>query len=340
MIRRSGWEARHQDARTAIDADQVEATAMKYGSAVLEIAVVDDEISGAVEDEPLSDGIPRYSDWEEQDCRSEEIVSASAAELERRAIALGEYYPFKLKGNTLYYSGSYTLVYEFCLAIAIAESVSRGEYKKLPIAFERLARDVTMCFLGIGGETRGFRTGWPSDAHECRPVRFKDMIVKLQHLIGCDASDGCEWNWSPVPNHINDPEPRDVKDEGLDFVVWKSIPDGRPGRLFLLGQCACGKSDWQGKLNDLSIDRLGKWLRPLSPVTPIRVFAIPFHIPNKDHFAHDIMREAGLTLDRIRIALLAEKAENRNFIEMQTKESLLALIKLIMPTFEVVKPAS
>lgn len=339
MSRRVGWKARHQDARTAIDADQIEAIAMRRGSAVLDMAVVDDEISGAVEDEPLSEGI-RYAEWEGLDCRSEEIVSASAAELMRRSKALGEYYPFSLRGNTLYYSGSHTLAYEFCLAITVAESLSAGDYKKLPIAFERLARDVTICFLGRGNETGGFRTGWPADSHETRPARFKDLIAELRRVAGCDGHGKWEWNWDPMPNRTDDPEPRDVRDEGLDFVVWKSIPDGRPGRLFLLGQCACGESNWLEKLHDLEINRLENWLRPLSPVTPVRVFAIPFHIPNTSYFAQDIMKEAGLTFDRIRIALLAEQVGNRCFIESQTKESLLNLIQLVMPTFEVVQPAS
>ena len=339
MARRCGWEARHQDARTAMDADQVEAAAMKYGSAVLETAVVDDEISGAVEDEPLSDGL-QYAEWEKLDCRSEEIVSASAAELTRRSNALGASYPFRLQGNTLHYSGSHTLVYEFCLAVAVAESLSRGDYRKLPPAFERLARDVTVCFLGRGDETGGFRTGWPGDTNECRPKRFKDMIEELRRVSGCDVKERWEWNWDPIPGYPLDPEPRDVKDAKLDFVAWKSIPDGRPGRLFLLGQCACGESDWQGKLHELNVSQLENWLRPLSPVMPVRVFAMPFHVPNTAYFVHDVMKSAGLTLDRIRIALLAEKVENRDFIATQMKEPLLSLIQLVMATLEVVKPAS
>ena len=137
----------------------------------------------------------------------------------------------------------------------------------------------------------------------------------------------------PIERDVDAPAHIDVKDAGLDFVVWKAMPDGRKGHLFLLGQCACG-DDWEEKLHDIDVDALTQsWIRPLSVAAPVRVFATPHHIPNETHFA-DVNQRGGLTLDRARIVLIAETLDHRDFIKQTTKDPFAELVRLVIPGFQ------
>ena len=254
-------------------------------------------------------------------------VSDIANEIQRRQSLLGEAYPFTLDGNSIVYRQSFTLAYEFCLAVSQApDGLSKRPYNRLPIAFERLARDAAVLFLGCGAKS--YRTGWPSDKWEDRPTRFKDVIQVLHDRTG-------EWYWNPGPGR---PGNLRAKDEGLDFVAWKLMPDGRPGNLFLLGQCACG-NDWASKFGDIdsSLHRLEDWIRPISAARPLRVFAVPHHIANQTEF-YDANRRAGLTFDRARIALIAEKDGNREYVKDWMKDPYGELIRLVIKGFEVAAP--
>ncbi len=325
MPQHSDWGTRRQDDRIATNADQTEFSAIRYGSSNPEAGSFDDRIADALDDYEVSDPqtVPR---WAKDDIAFESAASDIGLEIRRRKRILAEAYPFEIDGNRLVYNASSTLVYEFCLAVSESPSLSEGQFARLPVAFERLVRDVLVCFLGAGA--RGFRTGWPGDDHEERPARFKQLMESLHRMTG-------EWLWSPELGMPDDPAPAHVKDEGLDFVVWKAVPDNRGGKLFLLGQCACG-NDYSSKFHDIDdrFIRLSKWLRPISWAWPVRVFSIPRHIPNDSHF-EQINRQAGLTLDRARIALLAECAQARDYIQKEAKEPYQDLIRLVIDGFEV-----
>jgi hypothetical protein len=101
------------------------------------------------------------------------------------------------------------------------------------------------------------------------------------------------------------PKPRDLKDAGLDVVVWKDFGDGRTSILFALAQCACGRTDWETKVADLNLRRLANWFEGPTIAEPLRCFFVPFHIPNHAHLK-EISGFAGVILDRARIAMVAE----------------------------------
>ena len=126
-------------------------------------------------------------------------------------------------------------------------------------------------------------------------TRFIDAMKTLHERSG-------DWHWSPEDGLPAD-GPAGAGDEGLDFVVWKAI-DNRPGKIFILGQCACG-NDWEEKFDDINLEKLWKWIRPRPYPDPIRVFATPHHL--SDGHLREAQREAGLVLDRARLSLLAEK---------------------------------
>jgi hypothetical protein len=325
MARRHSWEQRGADERVATNADQAEFAAISYGSSNLEAGIGDERIADAMDSYVVQDPM-QVPAWATDDAKYDSAMSDVAQEVMRRVELLGHSYPFRLDGNRIVYNRSATLAYEFCLAATQALSLSQGELKRLPVAFERLVRDVVICYLGRG--SLGYRTGWPPDARERRPGRFRAVIRRLSKLTG-------EWNWDPEADLPRDPAPQHVKDGGLDFVVWRPMPDRRVGQLFILGQCACG-DDWVMKFKELDIDKLGKWVRPLSRAKPVRVFATPRHIPNDAYFGQ-VNDMAGLTLDRTRIALLAEMADNRDFIASQAKDSYEDLIRLVIHDFEAGK---
>jgi hypothetical protein len=318
------WENRKQDDRIAKDADQAESVAIQYGNCNLESGTYDDRIADALDDYDVPDplGVPR---WASEDIKFDSAVSEIALEVQRRRKLLQTRYPFKLRGNQLVYTRSKTLVYEFCLAVSLAPSLKEGEFVRLPRAFEFLVRDVLICFLGEGSQ--GFRTGWPGDKFEERPTKFKDLVAFLHKETG-------EFHWHPDPGLPADPSHKDVKEEGVDVICWKSVLDLRPGKLFLLCQCACG-DDWVAKFNDIdpALAKLTRWMKPVCWAWPMRVFTIPRHIPNDSYFGQ-VNREAGLTLDRIRLTLVAEQKKNLAFIRKGITKEYPTLIALVIKDFK------
>ena len=324
MAKKSEWASRSQDERTAKDADQAELIAVKYGSCNLEAGTFDDRVADAMDDYDVADPKGTIPQWASEDIKFESATSDIALEVQRRNSLLNGHYPFLLDRNQLMYNRSHTLVYEFCLAVSLAQSLKEGEFARLPIAFERLVRDTLICYLGNGAQ--GYRTGWPADQLEERPVRFKQVIAKLQELTG-------EWHWSPDPGLDDDPSHLIAKDQGLDIVVWKPL-DTRGGKLFLLGQCACGNA-YATKFHDLDnqLSSLTKWVKPISWASPVRVFSTPRHISNNLEF-EQVNKEAGLTIDRARLTLLAECIDHQTYITLSAKEPYASLIRLVIPDFQ------
>lgn len=293
---------------------------MSYGRATLDSGTLDDRIAEALDDFETTDPIGT-EEWSNTDLRIENAVGELGLELERRKRILGKAYPFELTKGQLVYSGSKSLAYELCLAISQSPGLSGGEFKKLPVAFERLMLDLVLRFLGEGSVGR--RTGWPPEGD--RPARFKSLVAELHNETN-------EWRWSPDHGFPDDPSSQQIKDAGLDFVAWKQVQDSRVGRLFVVGQCACG-NDFETKLQDIDkgLVKLGQWIKPVCFATPVRAFCTPRHIPNDIYFA-SINQEAGLTFDRTRITLLAEASAEE--VRAAANDDFVELIQIVVEDFE------
>ncbi|MBI3411732.1 MAG: hypothetical protein HY040_25660 [Planctomycetes bacterium] len=325
---KADWEFRKADQRTAKDADQSEFLAVKFGSCALDEGVRDDRTADAMDDFGTLDAATDEP-WAVEDSKADDAVGSIAVEIERRAQLMQDFYPFVKDGNALTYRPSRTLAYELCLAISNAPTLRDKPYNVLPPAFERLCRDVVGCFLGGGAGT--MRTGWPIDGEDERTAKFKSVVDKMNH-------ETKEWVWHPAPGMPPDPSHIDVKDLGIDFAVWKRLPDGRKGVLFLLGQCACG-DDWTEKFDDLNIQKIEEnWFRFFSVAAPMRLFCVPGHIPNATYF-DEVNRSAGLTLDRARIVMLAESEPHRATISAGTPTPFSEFVKLVINGFEVAPSA-
>jgi hypothetical protein len=313
-MRLNQWEKRRSDQRVCRNADEVELRAVKSGSATVEFGIFDDQIADSLDDYETNESNPMNS-WAENDLTLESAVSDIASEILRRKSILGDAYPFLIDKNTIRYTESEQLVYEFCLAVSVSPSLSEAPYNELPEAFERLVSDIVISWSGPGSD--GVRTGWPRRGSSGERASFRETF----EVIGRATSE-CIWR----PNHSlpDNPDPVNVKDEGVDVVVWKRLGDKRIGSLFMIGQCACG-NDFDTKYADCSVERLSKWFHPFSYAKVVRFFATPRHIGN-DTLLMEMCGQAGITFDRARLTTLGRLSDRM----IPHRETLRRLIDLLL----------
>ncbi|MFT4152265.1 hypothetical protein [Parafilimonas sp.] len=312
------YKNRNPEQRIIKDADQTEVNAMLRGSVLFDAGLYDDRVSGAMDDFDPEDRTVTQR-WHQEDLKYETASGEIYEEIERRYKLLGESYPFEINGSQLIYRSSQTNYYEFCLAISTSPTITAGDYVNLPRVFERTC--TLLAELYLGNDSDSVHVGSPRD-EEIGTTFFKAM-QKVNELTG-------EWVWNAIEDFGK--QPQTTGDEGLDFIVWKNTPDGRKGKVFIIGQCACG-DDWTTKFNDLTIDKISKWFHPLSYVKhPIRAFATPYHLSNMNLV--NAQNDAGLVFDRARLTKLAEQFSQN--IELQGwRPKIDELIKLVMPTMQL-----
>lgn len=312
------WSGRHQMMAIATNADQAEKNAVMLGSTAISAGFDDEKAAGIFDDEIVEYGGMDEPEWETADELVEVAEGDALSEIERRADMLGDNYPFTLEGASLRYCPSPTGVYEFCLAASLAKALPNKRNKAIATYFELIAAEVVRAYLGDTAEV--IRTGWPSHDATQRPVRFKALFNIVSSRAG-------EWHWDPPPPNSDDPHPRIVKDEGVDFVAWKPMPDRRPGKLFVLGQCACG-NEWDTKLGELNEKRFERWFRPATAAAFQRAFALPRYVSGQYIF-QELSKQAGLVFDRARIVAIAES----NVAQFECwKTTLAPLTALVIPT--------
>lgn len=284
------YTRRRLEQRTIVSADQAEFAAIVHDAAVVDAGIYDDRVADALDDFEPRDPVV-FAGWHSRDLQIDSAVGSIHEEILRRRSMLGDLYPFVVEHNQLRYSPSRSRFYEFCLTTCLADNITTGEMVQLPRSFERVTALLLKAYFGDGAEAQ--HTGAPRDAES--GVTFRDAMAHLSGRSG-------EWIWAPEAELPA--EPTVVGDEGLDFVVWKDSLDERRGHLFILAQCACG-NDWETKFQELDLQRLSKWFKPLSYVTPVRAFVTPHHL-SRGHM-REAQRLAGLVFDRTRLTRIAER---------------------------------
>ena len=268
------------------DADRIELDALRIGDAAIDVGIDDEQLSGVLDDSAVDEMPLDDSELHRDDLAHDDSVGPIHGELRRRADLLQDAYPFDLKRATLVYDRQKpSALYEFLLAASI--STGGTLLHDATRLFERVATQVIESYFGKNAKSMHF--GWPRDT---KVKSFQDAAKEIQARTD-------EWRWSPEEGL----DPKNVNDEGCDFVVWLDSNDGRIGRLFVLGQCACG-NNWQDKWGDLKIETLKRWFNPLSWVEPIKSFATPRHIAD-ERILKEASRQAGLVFDRSRLVLAA-----------------------------------
>lgn len=282
--KRGSYETDYQNA------DEAEWAALNSGAAHVSQGTRDEMMSDiATEDGENKVPGDHYMTREAAD---EGLQAAVLEIVEERQKLLGPNgYPFKLRENSLVFNGEDQHPYGALLALCQLPSVSSKTYKSAPVAFEYLSLIAARAYLGK--RARGWRFGWPRDnaAH----LKVSQAAKALQQRSA--PHEPSNWQWIPSPELPEEPNSRDLKDAGMDFVAWLPWQDRGPGQLHLVGQCACG-TDWVLKKHDLSLTRLGNWMRLPQP-HPIRSLFTPRHLALPT--LREAGGEAGLIFDRIRI---------------------------------------
>lgn len=297
--------------RLSTDADEAEIEALQLGSSTVDSGIQDERIASAMDDFRDNDGEP---DWVERDVANDAAVSGIYAELLNRNRILGDSYPFILDGNSIVPKDNHNLLtYKFCLATSYQRNITSVPFTELPRTFELLSQQYSRAHLGPFAES--MHTGWPRRPGD--PVIFRELANDIHEKTG-------EWFWQPQAG-LDDGDSNHIKDGGIDFIAWVQSPDHRPGRLFVLGQCACG-NDWTSKFSDVDIAKLNMWFNPISWVAPLKAFCTPYSLV--DGYLYEASTRGGLVYDRIRLAKLSEGSEST--LSSEIISSMQRCIELVL----------
>lgn len=313
------WDQRGTLFKPSVNADEAELNAVKRGVTPIDTGLADDLMA----DEHHSDLPENGNTWKDEEFALDMATGPVIQEIDRRIMLGGSSYPFERNGNSLHYKPSKTFVYEFCLATSLKKDISTKPFNELPILFELISTETAKCYLGALAE--GIRTGAPSHHPEERPKNFKALMELVDRL-----TNG-EFPWRPTVPLDDDESPTAPKDEGVDYIVWKPFGDLRLGQLFILGQCACG-DDWETKFNDLELERLQRWINPVTTAKFLRAFSVPHHIPGHWIFS-DVCRRAGITFDRLRISMIAES--NHAHFKDRFGSKMQEAVKMVSPIYNL-----
>ncbi len=290
MMARHPYHRQGHATKVSTNADQTELDAVRNLSTPVVTGIRDDGIADSLEDYYAPETTANEAPWQTRELAIENAATQIVDELTRRQKSLGDLYPFKIRGDSLTYKESGSLLYEFLLCTCLSPSLTTGDFVKFPRLFERIAARLTANSLG---NNTGF-------SHIGTPSGRRNLKASVQEAIKMSQ----ELRWSPRPD-LPDAGP-DQGDQGVDFIIWRDFECGRKiGQQFYFGQCACG-NDWDMKLGDIS-ERFFQWFEPLK-VKPTKVFAIPFVI--SDNKLSTTSREAGIVMDRLRLVRAAEKGSN------------------------------
>lgn len=208
------------------------------------------------------------------------------AELQSRARASANSYPFIIDGAVLKFRGDRTLYssYMFCLALSyFGWSTKRSwEIDVDPwLLFEELSAIAAAQF--IGGRVQRFGT---SRLATNKTSVFKNAINQL-----CiDLGEGLKFRPQPT---------RWKKDDKVDLVAWKDFNDKKTSKVIMFGQCAGGEN-FKDKVSDLDPDAFWrKWMSESNVSPHLKSFYIPHRIPELDWDNQG--RDCGIIFDRCRV---------------------------------------
>jgi hypothetical protein len=239
----------------------------------------------------------------------EALCLATFAELDSRLKAAAGSYPFQValplikaraKAFERYPS------YIFCLCLSAWRWINPTER---PSNARQLFEDLS-CFAAktfFGGEV--LRLASP------RGPELKEFPKAIQALCQLVGEGGGYRKGQP---------PKATKDDTLDVVAWRHFPDGRYGKLVLLGQCASGK-DWLDKRSELQPeDFMDMWMSQRFTSRCIKAFFIPHRLDEKRW--EDTTRKGGIPFDRCRVAYWAQQ-----YRPLPKRQEFIAWSKSVIP---------
>lgn len=256
----------------------------------------------------LSEGESPLDEIEEADHALSRTIEDAFFLLDRRSARAGASYPFSQTEDGLARVRPWqdaveysflTLLNARCL-LGLGPTVS---HHQPAILFERLV--ATALSRYISGEAARF--GVPhSDFQGGFPARAKDLATRM-----------CE---RPVPN-LTTVTPQQG-DYGLDVAAWKSFDD-RDSKVVILCQCGIGDD-----FNEKTLPR-ERWSKVIDFVcAPLTALAIPFQDFGSEASVRSLAVDAGILLDRTRIARFADVDR-----DVGLRDDIVAWVDSAIPLF-------
>jgi len=262
------------------------------------------------------------TDSVEQDGQMESLLSDLFFEFERRSTACSLQYPFEIdrRGaitcHSKFSSGELTYLYglfssECSLSRYLpSDFFSKDDRTKSPNLLQILG---TVAAAGLVNGS-AFSFGHP------RP-KFSAFAEALREVVEKRVQEGGLRN-KPLPG-----SPVNIKDGGIDVIAWRDFPDGLPGKLLLLGQCATGKNNWYAKGVRIYRDTFfSDFFSEKFPSPIIEAIFVPFCLATNEYqvkgsthteslsgvFRH-FTTSLGIVVDRCRLAYLVPRGLEIHF---------------------------
>ncbi len=223
------------------------------------------------------------TDGDELEIQLEMLLS----EVERRKKRAEAVYPFAWTDSGLSRTREVDETpYEFLLWLAVSPIYrQQNRYDEIEEPFDNLIRQALTAYLGPNAV--GVRFAFPASGG--RPSGFPDAVRWLANLLRLQTGAAV-------------PRPQ-VKDGGVDVVVWNPFRDGRTGFVVILCQCTVAH-DWTPKAKDIVAGIWNGWID--FGRDPLTAIAVPFAIPQAFNRWDELRRTVSIILDRIRLAELIE----------------------------------
>ena len=219
---------------------------------------------------------------------AQETAEAAFGAISSRLRTCGDEYPFNVTSQSITAKESAVRsVYAFLMLLSAYGKDAAGSSNSGAKLFEEVAGTALNTYLGGSTtQSRTYQFGFP---RRLLPTGFRaaldDMCAKMEE--GGGSRD------RPTSGQQNDAK--------LDIVGWIPMPDARPGKLMIFGQCATGWN-WTDKMSEMQAGPwCDHWMIDTPPVKPLRSLFVPHCIPD-DWLATS--RYSGVLFDRNRIAAL------------------------------------
>lgn len=221
---------------------------------------------------------------------SERLGDAVFSELEERARAAGDGYPFSV-GNQAIQLDSEALkagsTYVFLLLLSkFGVEAGKGARVRPERDFEDISLAAAESYFGRNTHDGSYLFAFPRRTPASGfPAAVDDLAQRLGEGGGA----------KPVTPAAQQ------KDAHLDVVVWHGFADRRPGQIIAFGQCATGEK-WTTKLSELpDTGRWGQaWMLQPPSVPAVRMFFVP-HRPTREEW-DTRATIGGVLFERCRIA--------------------------------------
>jgi hypothetical protein len=211
-------------------------------------------------------------------------------EIERREVACGNGYPFRLElvGTVVHLkedaiTNPRSLTYLYLLLstrLNMRDEKIQAELDGTKL-LEKISAHILKNYLG---NSRAMTVVFGTAQLGGFEAKVKDICLKLGEGSGFRSLDGT---------------PPQANDDRIDTVGWIPFSDKLPGQLIVFGQCKTG-TEWRDSTTDLQPENfIKRWMQEPILVTPIRAFFVA-EAADRARWKSDCL-SAGIFFDRCRI---------------------------------------